>query len=103
MKKLQKVLAVSLAGCMALSMMATSVSAAPTGTSSYTDVPATASYSAAIERLTDEGVMDGIGDGKFGPDSTVTRAQVITVLGRLAKANPTETDQFTDVKANSWY
>lgn len=47
--------------------------------------------------------MDGIGGGKFGPNETVTRAQAVTAIGRMANAAPVETTQFSDVAANSWY
>ena len=101
MKKMNKALSLVLAGSMVVSMLATGAFAADVPT--YSDVPATAAYSEAVEYLAAEKIMDGIGDGKFGPQDTVTRAMAVTVLGRMAKAEQVETKDFTDIVPNSWY
>ena len=103
MKNHSRLLALTLAAGMTLSLLTVGASAAAPGQSSYSDVPTTASYSEAVEWLAAEDIMNGIGDGRFGPSGTVTRAQAVTAIGRMAKAVPTETDQFSDVEANSWY
>ena len=41
----------------------------------YTDIPAGASYSAAIERATALGIMDGVGSSTFKPNDFTTREQ----------------------------
>ena len=101
MKKLKRTLALALTGCMAVSMLATGAFAAEAP--AYSDVPANAAYAEAVEYLSAEKIMDGIGDGKFGPQNTVTRAMAVTVLGRMAGAEQVETRDFTDVVPNSWY
>lgn len=103
MKNLNKVLSLVLSGSMVVSILSTGALAAPASRSSYSDVPATASYSEAVEYLSSEEIMSGTGDGKFDPQVTVTRAQMVTVLGRMAKAQQVESDAFTDVVPNSWY
>lgn len=57
----------------------------------------------AVKALYKAEVMAGTGEGRFSPDMTVTRAQAVTVLARLAGAEAAETNAFSDVEANSWY
>lgn len=57
----------------------------------------------AVRALYGAGVVQGTGEGTFSPDMTVTRAQAITVLARLAGAEQAETTAFSDVTANCWY
>ena len=70
---------------------------------SYSDVDPSDTAAAAIETVTEAGCMNGVGGGNFDPDGSVTRAQAITVLGRLAGATSQETAAFTDVQSGSWY
>lgn len=50
-------------------------------------------------------LFGGVGDGRFDPDGTMTRAMLVTVMGRLAMVKPTEdvTISFTDVEKDAWY
>ena len=73
------------------------------GAAGYTDVKPDAPYSQAIDALTASGAMSGTGGGKFSPDMTVTRAQAVTTLGRLAGASPVAASSFSDVPSNEWY
>ncbi|MDE6107300.1 MAG: S-layer homology domain-containing protein [Oscillospiraceae bacterium] len=57
----------------------------------------------AVKALYEAGVMNGTGTDTFSPDMTVTRAQAVTVLARLAGAEEAETNIFTDVEQGSWY
>lgn len=58
-------------------------------TSKFTDVYATAhaDYMKAINWATEQGITTGTGNGKFSPDATCTRAQIVTFLYRF-KGNP---------------
>ena len=58
-------------------------------TSKFTDVYATthADYMKAINWATEQGITTGTGNGKFSPDATCTRAQIVTFLYRY-KNNP---------------
>ena len=103
MKKRKQALALSLAMTMALGLSAPGLSAAAAGSSSYSDVDPGASYAPAVQRLTEEGIMAGIGGGLFGPGVAVSRAQAITVLARMAGVDPVETAEFSDVVPGSWY
>lgn len=50
------------------------------------------------------GLFNGTGGGAFSPDVAMTRAMVVTLLGRLENAEPSgEASVFTDVETDSWY
>lgn len=55
---------------------------------SYTDVPATHWAYHPIMTMTDGGLLAGYGNGKFGPDDTLTRAQVAIIYTRLLGQTP---------------
>ena len=69
----------------------------------YTDVDNDADCAAAVQAVTEAGLMQGIAANTFDPNGTVTRAQVVTVLGRMADAVPTDIYGVADVKVGSWY
>lgn len=50
----------------------------------FADVPAGQWYSNAINWAADNGIVDGYGNGKFGPDDTITREQMAAILYRYA-------------------
>ena len=70
----------------------------------YSDIPNSAWYAEAVAYLTDKGIMDGVGDGRFDPDGTLTRAMTATILYR-AEGEPTVNieDSFTDTESGTWY
>ena len=50
--------------------------------SSFTDVPSTAFYYNAVNWAVTNGITNGTGNGRFSPNDTCTRAQVVTFLYR---------------------
>ena len=54
---------------------------------SYTDVQPGAWYYDAIMTMSENGVLAGYGNGKFGPDDIITDAQLRTIMNRLTKYN----------------
>lgn len=50
------------------------------GTTNFTDVSANAWYAPAVEWAYERGVIVGYGDGKFGPEDSVTREQTCMML-----------------------
>ncbi len=70
----------------------------------FSDVPASAWYAEAVHYVSERGLMDGTGGGKFSPDDTFTRAQLATVLYRIAgQPDVTGEDGFSDTKTGAWY
>lgn len=70
-----------------------------------TDVPGDAWYHSAVDWALSNGVMSGFSATGFGPDRTLTRAQVVQVLynkeGQPALNG--QTHSFSDVPADQWY
>jgi hypothetical protein len=62
-------------------------------------------YRDSIETLESEGVISGYGDGRFGPDNTITRAEILKVLLGSKGITPVapEARCFPDVIVNKWY
>lgn len=55
------------------------------GTSIFTDVPAGQWYTNAVAWAAANGIVDGYGDGRFGPNDTITREQMAAILYRYAQ------------------
>lgn len=72
--------------------------------STYHDVFDDDWYAEAIEYVTRHELMNGVGNGNFQPHQPLTRAQVVTLLYRLAGTPETEyEEQFQDVPKDEWY
>ena len=58
----------------------------------------------AVRYAYETGLMDGVGDNLFAPNSETTRAQLVTILYRLAgEPEPGGDSGFSDVAAGTWY
>lgn len=55
-----------------------------------------------ILALTKAGIMNGYGDGKFGPDNVLTREQLAAVIAKAFNFKATSTTTFKDVDKNYW-
>ena len=55
------------------------------GTANFTDVPADSYYASAVAWAVENGITDGVGNGRFDPAATCTRAQIATFLARSMK------------------
>ncbi len=76
----------------------------PVPSTEFTDVPADAWYAPYVNAAVEKGLLNGLGKGRFGPDNTMTRAMVVTVLHRMAGTPaPTGSHPFTDVEEDKWY
>ncbi len=61
-------------------------------------------YHEAVDFTVSRELMSGIGDGKFDPNGTMTRAMMVTVLYRMAGSPAVSgPSSFTDVPEGQWY
>lgn len=51
----------------------------------FIDVPADQWYTNAVAWANANGIVNGYGDGKFGPDDAITREQMVTILYRYSQ------------------
>lgn len=73
-------------------------------TSPFADVATDAYYYEAVKWAAEQGITGGTGGGLFSPDSTCTRAQIVTFLWRAAGSpEPNAMSAFSDVPENSYY
>lgn len=57
----------------------------------------------AIEALTAKEIINGMPDGNFLPNATMTRAEFAAIVVRALELNQQETAVFRDVKSGAWY
>ena len=86
------------------------IAPAPAQAASFRDVPSGQWYTSWVDKASDQGLMSGFTDpatgrptGYFGPDEPLTRAQVATVLWRMAGGPSSGRASFPDVERGSWY
>ncbi|PEV49866.1 S-layer homology domain-containing protein [Bacillus thuringiensis] len=68
---------------------------------SFTDIKGHL-FEKEILALAKAGLVNGFGDGKYGPDDILTREQMAQVLTNAFKFKATKTTKFADVDKNSW-
>ncbi len=70
----------------------------------FKDLDCTKWYHEGIDFALETGIMEGVGDQLFSPNGKVTRAQMVTMLYRMA-GSPQVTGEtsFTDVQQDKWY
>ncbi len=70
----------------------------------FSDVDAGAWYAEAVTYCRERNLMAGIGGGRFAPESSLTRAMLVTVLWRQAGSPVVNyLMQFSDVPEDQWY
>ena len=72
----------------------------------FSDVKSGKWYSDAVANVYAAGIMEGKSEGVFAPFENMTRAQLVTILSRLANADTSgcaETLTFKDTKKSAWY
>lgn len=57
----------------------------PEETDAFTDVPSGSWYAPYVGKASKEGIVNGVGGGKFNPFGTITRQEAATMLARAAK------------------
>ncbi len=70
----------------------------------FTDLPAKEWYTPEVKEAVELGLFKGVSTEAFGPETTMTRAMLVTVLWRYAGMPAAKQDaSFTDVAASQWY
>ena len=73
-------------------------------TPAFVDVPKGSYYEVAVGWAVEKGITNGTGNGRFSPDATCTRAQIVTFLWRAAGSPaPKSMSSFSDVPAEAFY
>ena len=90
---------------LALVMLAAAAAAAiPASASAFSDVDDGRWSAGSINYAVGAGYMKGVGDGRFDPEGSLTRAMAVTVLWRReGEPEPAEECGFSDVPVNEWY
>ncbi len=104
MKSFRRYLTFALVLAMTAACAFAPVCAAESGTGGFSDVDSGAWYAEGAAFVQERGIMEGCGNGVFGPDKTLTRAQLVTMLWRI-EGSPVANYAMTfgDVAAGSWY
>lgn len=69
--------------------------------STFTDVPDTLWCAEAVNALASLGIAEGVGNGKFAPNQSITRAEFVTICARFTQVSASG-ETFTDVPASHW-
>ncbi len=96
----RRILPLLLTGALTASLAAPALAAEG---GAFTDVPAGAWYAPAVESVSAQGLMSGVGEGQFAPDALVTRGTVFQTLYNFS--NPSDAasaTSFVDVEGK-WY
>jgi uncharacterized repeat protein (TIGR02543 family) len=72
-------------------------------TRTFSDVPDGQWYTTAVHTLASLGVLQGYGDGAFGPGDPVTRAQFTAIAMRFGTLDATGENLFSDVSEGDWF
>ena len=76
----------------------------PEVTTAYADVAASDWYYDAVTYVTENGLMNGVGDDSFAPTTNITRGMMVTILYRLdGSPAVSASSTFADVAAGAYY
>ena len=72
-------------------------------TKTFDDVPADAWYTKAVNTLSSLDIISGVGDNKFEPERSITRAEFTTIAMRFTKDVMDGENIFSDVNLDDWF
>lgn len=74
------------------------------GTVEFSDVTGSHWAYESVKKAVELGLTTGRGDGSFGAEQPITRAELVTMLHRMAGASEAVAEPaFADVESGSWY
>lgn len=72
-------------------------------TKTFDDVSEDAWYAKAVNTLASLGVVSGVGDNKFEPNRSITRAEFTTMAMKFAVGGEEGENIFSDVDEDDWF
>ena len=72
-------------------------------TASFEDVPADAWYAKAVNTLASMGIISGVGENRFEPERSITRAEFTSMAMKFTKGALDGTNVFSDVHSGDWF
>ena len=72
-------------------------------TVTFEDVPENAWYEKAVNTLASLGIISGVGDNKFEPDRSITRAEFTAMAMKFAMGETGGENISSDIKSTDWY
>lgn len=69
----------------------------------FYDVNTSTDEGRAVYALHEHGIIQGYGNGFFGPEDTLTRAQAVTMINKVFHYTYPASVTFSDVEADAWY
>ncbi len=69
----------------------------------FADVNVSDWFYNAVKAAYDEGLMSGVTDTEFAPNTALTRGMIVTIIGRMGAAETVGGSAFTDVEENAYY
>lgn len=103
MKRKTKIFTLFMTVLLALSLFSPAASAA-----SFSDIPSNAWYLANVQSLVSKNIIQGKGNGKFAPNASITRAEIVTMLAKTVLSQGeiqqyAGKSKFNDVAAGMWF
>ena len=72
-------------------------------TVSFDDVDSGTWYAAAVNTLGSLGIIAGVGDNRFAPERSITRAEFAAIAAQFADVQAADVDAFSDVNEGDWF
>lgn len=72
-------------------------------TTAFEDVPENAWYATPVNTLASLGIISGVGDNRFEPDRSITRAEFTALAMKFTVGAEKEENIFSDVKPTDWF
>lgn len=72
-------------------------------TATFEDVPADAWYAKSVNTLASMGIISGVGENRFEPERSITRAEFTSMAMKFTKGALDGTNVFSDVRSGDWF
>lgn len=69
----------------------------------FEDVPADAWYAKPVNTLASLGILSGVGNGRFDPERSITRAEFTVIAMKFANTSGGGVNIFSDVNEEDWF